>query len=263
LSVTDNAYGAAASTVIVGAAATVALKRPLGTSFGWYDLSIRSTSDSLFLRRIAGHVETGAASRTDPQIGTNRLQQIALSAKASYVQKGMGFALAYAAPAGKLDARNWIGLYGPGASPGKGNALAWAYATQQSGSWVVNTAALAVADYNAWYLYQDGYEVLGGPLPFCVTELYTNSTASVVRGSPMTITFAMPASRVREKNWIGLWTAGAEPGAVKWVAWKYITVASGSVSFDTAALAPGDYAAWMLFDDGYQRLGGPCGFTVQ
>ncbi|UUZ52314.1 hypothetical protein LP419_22340 [Massilia sp. H-1] len=55
----------------------------------------------------------------------------------------------------------------------------------------------------------------------------------------------------------------AEPGTTKWLDWKYITTASGSVSFDTTNLAPGNYAAWMLFDDGYQRLGGPCAFTVQ
>ncbi|UUZ46721.1 DUF756 domain-containing protein [Massilia sp. B-10] len=116
VTVADNAYGAAGSTVVIGPSATVALKRPLGTSFGWYDLSIRSSSDSQFLRRIAGHVETGGASRTDPQIGTNRSQQAALSAKAAYVQKGSGFALAYAAPVGKLDAKNWIGVYGPGTS---------------------------------------------------------------------------------------------------------------------------------------------------
>jgi len=263
LSVTDNAYGAAASTVIIGAGATATLTRPLANSFGWYDFSIRSSSDSLFLRRFAGHVESGAASRTDPQIGTNRTQQTALSAKSGYVQKGMGFRLDYAAPAGKLDAKNWIGLFGPGTSPGKGSAAVWAYATQQSGSWVANTTGLAVADYSAWYLYKDGYEVLGGPVAFCVTDLQASSAVPVVRGAPAAFTFAMPASRVRAKNWIGLWAAGVEPGAVKWLAWKYITTASGTVSFDTAGLAPGNYAAWMLFDDGYQRLGGPCGFTVQ
>jgi phospholipase C len=70
--VTDNAYGGAASTHTVGAGATAAASRPLGASFGWYDLTIRSSGDSQFLRRVAGHVETGAASRTDPVIGRTR-----------------------------------------------------------------------------------------------------------------------------------------------------------------------------------------------
>jgi phospholipase C len=35
----------------------------------WYDVSIRSPADPHFVRRLAGHVETGRASRSDPAIG--------------------------------------------------------------------------------------------------------------------------------------------------------------------------------------------------
>lgn len=261
LTVTDNAYGAASSTVIVGPAATVALTRPLAASFGWYDLTIRSSGDAHFLRRIAGHVETGTASRTDPVIGTNRHQQLALSVNAPYAQMGMPIGFNYVAPAGKVDAKNWIGIYGPGTSPGKGNAVVWAYASQASGTWNASTAGLAVADYNAWYLHRDGYEVLGGPAAFCVTRLAATAT-TVPRGQAVAIQFAMPASRVRAKNWIGLWPAGTTPGATKWLDWKYVTTANGNASFDSSNLAPGQYAAWLLFDEGYQRLGGPAAFTI-
>jgi phospholipase C len=260
--VSDNGYGAAGTTHAVAAGATVATSRALGASFGWYDLSVRSSSDSQFLRRLAGHVESGVASRTDPVIGTNRNQQVALTAAAGFVQQGLGFALAYAAPAGKLDARNWIGVFSPGNSPGKGAARQWAYAPNASGSWVADSTQLAVADYSSWYLYKDGYEVLGGPVNFCVTRLAT-STPSVSKGQVLAIQFAMPASRVRAKNWIGIWVAGVTPGAAKWLDWKYVTTATGSASFDTTSLAAGSYQAWLLSDDGYQMLGGPCAFTVR
>jgi phospholipase C len=39
----------------------------LGTSFGWYDLTVET--DSHFKRHIAGHVETGRDSMTDPAMG--------------------------------------------------------------------------------------------------------------------------------------------------------------------------------------------------
>jgi phospholipase C len=262
LTVSDNAYGAAGSTVIVGAGATVTLNRPLGSSFGWYDLTIRSSSDGAWLRRIAGHVETGAASRTDPVIGTNRTQQPALTSAASYVQQGLAMTFAYTAPAGKLDPKNWIGIYTAGASPGSGSATAWAYATQASGSWSAATSSLPIGDYRAWYLYRDGFDVLGGPVAFCVTRLGTR-TQSVTRGGQIVFDFALPASKVRAKNWVGLWTAGVTPGSVKWLAWKYVTTATGSVGFDTTNLTPGNYAAWMLFDDGYALLGGACPFSVR
>ncbi|MEJ7805391.1 MAG: phospholipase domain-containing protein [Telluria sp.] len=261
LTVSDNSYGAPSSTHAVGPAATVSVTRALGASFGWYDLSITCSSDSAYLRRVAGHVETGVAGRTDPLIGSNRRQTVSLSASAAYVQQGLGLALAYTAPAGKLDPKNWIGIFGPNTSPGKGSAVQWVYAPQASGSWVASSASLPVADYNAWYLYRDGVEALGAPVTFCVTWL-SIGTPAVTAGQPALFQFAMPASRVRARNWVGLWPAGAAPGTVKWLDWKYVSTASGNVSFDTARLAPGNYAAWMLFDDGYPLLGGPCAFSV-
>ncbi len=168
LTISDNSYGGVSSSHTVNAGATIAVSRALGASFGWYDFSVRSNSDGQFLRRVAGHIETGTASRTDPVLGTNRSQQQALSAAAGYVQKGSGFTLNYVAPASKLDAKNWIGIYAPGTSPGKGAATQWVYAPQANGSWVADSSTLAVADYNAWYLYKDGYETLGGPVAFCV-----------------------------------------------------------------------------------------------
>ncbi|MGW7006474.1 phosphocholine-specific phospholipase C [Streptomyces sp. NPDC054933] len=40
-------------------------------SHGWYDLSVSSDHDSTFQRRLAGHVETGHVSTSDPAIATN------------------------------------------------------------------------------------------------------------------------------------------------------------------------------------------------
>ncbi len=41
----------------------------LNPTFGWYDLAITVESDSTFRYQLAGHVETGEESRTDPAIG--------------------------------------------------------------------------------------------------------------------------------------------------------------------------------------------------
>jgi phospholipase C len=42
----------------------------LHKSFGWYDLTVQVESDASFKRQLAGHVETGRDSMTDPAIGT-------------------------------------------------------------------------------------------------------------------------------------------------------------------------------------------------
>jgi phospholipase C len=39
-------------------------------SYGWYDLIIEAESDSAFRYQLAGHVETGQESRTDPAIAS-------------------------------------------------------------------------------------------------------------------------------------------------------------------------------------------------
>jgi phospholipase C len=45
---------------------TVDLRR----SHGWYDLAVTTDRDPAFLRRLAGHVETGRASTSDPAVAT-------------------------------------------------------------------------------------------------------------------------------------------------------------------------------------------------
>jgi phospholipase C len=42
---------------------------PVPLSFGWYDLAIEVDSDPTFQQRIAGHVETGSDSVSDPALG--------------------------------------------------------------------------------------------------------------------------------------------------------------------------------------------------
>jgi phospholipase C len=43
---------------------------PLERSHGWYDFAITTSADSSFQRRLAGHLETGRDSMSDPAIGT-------------------------------------------------------------------------------------------------------------------------------------------------------------------------------------------------
>jgi phospholipase C len=44
---------------------------PLDSSFGWYDFTVSVDSNSTFERRLAGHVETGRDSMSDPGIGAS------------------------------------------------------------------------------------------------------------------------------------------------------------------------------------------------
>ncbi|MFD6969129.1 phosphocholine-specific phospholipase C [Streptomyces sp. NPDC059949] len=65
-----NTYGGAAQTLRVAAGATVAHTVNLAATGHWYDVKVVSDADSTFLRRFAGHVETGAPGISDPAIRT-------------------------------------------------------------------------------------------------------------------------------------------------------------------------------------------------
>ncbi|WP_109505504.1 phosphocholine-specific phospholipase C [Nocardioides speluncae] len=63
-----NAYGGQSSTHIVNPGASVTHRIGLQSSGHWYDVTARSTEDTGFLRRFAGHVETGQPGLSDPAI---------------------------------------------------------------------------------------------------------------------------------------------------------------------------------------------------
>jgi phospholipase C len=64
-----DGYRAQKQQVAVDAGKSVAWHQALEASFGWYDLTITVASDSSFVRRIAGHVENGGPSISDPALG--------------------------------------------------------------------------------------------------------------------------------------------------------------------------------------------------
>jgi phospholipase C len=65
-----NAYAGTPQTVTVAKGATVTLALDLSTCRNWYDVTVTSTATTDFVRRFAGHVETGAAGLSDPGLIT-------------------------------------------------------------------------------------------------------------------------------------------------------------------------------------------------
>jgi len=54
---------------------TATVYAELHKSYGWYDLTVKAASDAGFSRQLAGHVETGRASVTDPAIASAAVTQ--------------------------------------------------------------------------------------------------------------------------------------------------------------------------------------------
>ncbi|MFF8376156.1 phosphocholine-specific phospholipase C [Streptomyces sp. NPDC015661] len=70
VTVTD-AYGGTPTTLSVPKGATVTHTVDVSAAHHWYDVTVTSTASGDYLRRLAGHIETGAASQSDPAILTN------------------------------------------------------------------------------------------------------------------------------------------------------------------------------------------------
>lgn len=74
LKVTDNAYGTAAQTITLekapaGVKSRKSIVLNLAKSFNWYDFTVAIDGTEHAFSRFAGHVETGAASQSDPFMG--------------------------------------------------------------------------------------------------------------------------------------------------------------------------------------------------
>ncbi|GAA1170319.1 phospholipase C [Kitasatospora gansuensis] len=66
-----NAYGGTPQTVTVRKGATVTVPVDLSGCRNWYDVTVTAAGTADFVRRLAGHVETGAPGLSDPGIITN------------------------------------------------------------------------------------------------------------------------------------------------------------------------------------------------
>jgi phospholipase C len=65
-----DTYTKETTTHTIKAGDTISTHSPRKQFYGWYDFVVEVSSDTTFQRRIAGHVETGEDSMTDPAIGT-------------------------------------------------------------------------------------------------------------------------------------------------------------------------------------------------
>ncbi len=64
-----RAYGNRGENITVPPGQSVQSVWPTQASANWYDVEVTSAADAHFLRRFAGHIETGATSMSDPLIG--------------------------------------------------------------------------------------------------------------------------------------------------------------------------------------------------
>lgn len=93
-----------------------------------------------------------------------------LTLGATSVPRGTSLTFAYSTLPATVSAKNWIGLYPVTQAPKDGPSIDWRYTPGADGTLVMPTDRLPGAGaYAAYYLHNDGYTVLAGPIRFTVT----------------------------------------------------------------------------------------------
>ena len=92
-----------------------------------------------------------------------------LAVSPSTVGNGANLTFSYSTPANTASSTNWIGIYKPGQVPGQVGSITYEYAPDPSGTVTISTTSLnGVGQYQAYYLYNNGYQQLAGPMDFTV-----------------------------------------------------------------------------------------------
>ena len=179
---------------------------------------------------------------------------------------------------GPGNAKDWIGIYPDGVTPGSVGSTLWNYVDGtrtgatgfKEGNLVFNTGLAFGGTWKAFLLKNDGYEVLG-ETSFTVLEVGSPLLHVVQRtyqpGETISVTFTNGPANA--KDWIGIYPAGVTPGSVGSTIWNYVdgtksganALAAGTVSFAGGLSAPGNYVAFLLRDDGYEVISSES-FTV-
>lgn len=98
--------------------------------------------------------------------------------------------------------------------------------------------------------------------PASATPTLTAAISTVPQGANIVFNYSTTSATSSATNWVGIYSAGDTPGSKASVVWQAVPTANGNVSFNTSSLSPGNYTAYLLYNNGYSTLAGPVNFSV-
>lgn len=170
-------------------------------------------------------------------------------------------------------AKDWIGIYPRNVNPGAVNSPLWNYTSGSrtsgmalaAGSVTFNNPTIAVGQWTAFFLDNDGYGSLGSvdfvvALPPTAVS-FTLDKGSYSTGEAITATWSnrTPASA---NDRVGIYPRNAAPASTQATLWVHTSgtqspgspLAAGSVTFTNPGLAIGDWTAHFIDADGVTSL---------
>jgi hypothetical protein len=286
LTVTESAAASLSvspSTITSGGTATASWSEIASpTAKDWIGLYQPGSSDKAYLAwRFTTGTATGDVPFTIPTSVAAGAYELRLFANNGYTRLAVSNALTVTAPpqaslsvspttitAGGMvtatwsgiafpTAKDWIGLYQPGAA--NSPSITWRYTTGAASGDVPFTipSSVAAGTYELRLFANDGYTLLAVSSAFTVTApapvTLTVSPTTIAAGGTVTAAWSGIA-KPTAKDWIGLYKPGA--GNRPSIAWRYTTgAASGDVPFTIpSSVAAGTYELRLFANDGYTLL---------
>ena len=177
-------------------------------------------------------------------------------------------------------AKDWIGVYPRGTAPGSANSTIWNYtsgtktsgAPLTAGSITFNNPGLAIREWTAFFLANDGYTILGS-VDFSVgapAVFFFSLNKSAFQSTESITASWVNRSPADAADTIGIYPQGLAPGSGSAATlWKYVSgtqtpasgLTSGNVSFSGHGLPAGNWTAYFLASGGTTSLGS-VNFTV-
>ena len=154
------------ATVLLGSQGLVRAGKTSNASYNHYSIG-RTIEAALGLGALTANDQYGQPIN-DAFVATSGTGAASLSTTMPSISKGQFIAFAFDTPFAQVSAKNWIGIYPQGDSPGHGSSTSWQYTPAASGTATFDTSGLAPGNYTAWYCNNDGYTVIAGPVSFTV-----------------------------------------------------------------------------------------------
>ena len=157
-------------------------------------------------------------------------------------------------------AKDWIGIYVKGQTPGSVNSTTWQYVTGASGTRAFTFDLPAKREYFAAFFTNDGYTEIAPRVPFYVGTVPILSAVDNVFDEGETVAISYANAPGSATDWIGVYRAGETPGPVGSIQWHYVTGTSGVMNF--TALPKGFYFAVYMVNDAHFEISDRLAFSV-
>jgi hypothetical protein len=160
---------------------------------------------------------------------------------------------------GPGQAKDWIGLFKAGDTPGTGTTVQRMYTTGTNGSLLFKNVSVTGQYYFAFFS-NDTYTELSPRVPvfFGNIPVITTDKANYLVGDVVTVNYTHAPKL--SKDWVGVYKVGTSLNGVDPNNWEYDSIANGTLQIPN--LGKGYYFASYFLQDGFMEPGKRAYFTI-